>query len=228
MQATISVFESIISKQLSLFPFHNLGLLLKKTPELGGTCFEQSLKLQNTLKGKGYTAYLHEVEVCLTGQKCHALVRVEYKNSSFFLDAGSGWVTPFVSSPVLPTKKYKVAGIQFEVKPEKKWLLIRRYNGKKWVNMNKIDLKPQNEKKILSHFDQRYNLILPFQDELRFCWLDKTIFYRITGTTLSIYKMGEKVIKKSISKQQIINLVKPYFPLLIKDLNVYFYQIEES
>ncbi|MCK5855214.1 MAG: arylamine N-acetyltransferase [Sulfurovaceae bacterium] len=224
MQSTISIFESIINQQLTLFPFHNLGLLLKKTPEIGGTCFEQSLKLKQSLKEKGYTAYLHEAEVCLTGKKCHNLVRVEYQNSSFFLDAGSGWVTKFVSSPLLPVKKYKVAGVQFEVKPEKEWILIRRYNGKKWIDMNKIDLKQQNEQQILKKFDQRYNIVLPFQNELRFCWLDKVIFYRITGTTLSIYKKGEKAIKKSISKQQVIDLVKSYFPLLTKDLEIYFYQ----
>ena len=222
MNTPIKAFSPLAYQQLTLSPFHNLGRLLNITPPIGGTCFEQAISLKKVLLKKGYKAYLHEAEVCLLQKKCHCLVRVEYHQHYFFIDIGSGWPTCFTSYKGVSNKVYNVCGVQFAVKATENFILIQRYNGDKWLDMNKIPLLPQNEDNIYQKFNHHFQDIkLPYDNELRFCWIADQAFYRITGQFLTIYKKTG-VTKQKMTNTQLISTIKMVFPLLVKPLEQYF------
>ena len=216
--------EQSLTRQMSEYPFHNLELLTGKPSATGGTCFDQALKLRQTLNDAGINAHLHEVEVCMTGEKSHRLVRVENHGSTIFLDAGTGWPTVYtVDKSSSSQTLHEIAGIRFQVSVDSCQALIKRYDGTTWRNMSRISFSKQNEQQIMDKYKNRYIKPLPFSDELRFCWLKDGLFYRITGSQLSIYGSGKPVQSQIMSPKNLLSLIKQAaFSELTSDLEFYF------
>lgn len=216
---------TLLIAQLESFPFHNLGQLLDKEPINGGTCFDHALKLRAELNRMGLEAKLHEAEVCMTGDKTHRLVRVISKNEVSFLDTGTGWPTVYQVNVDKIEHEYSIAGIRFRIIDELDKLLLQRYDGQQWRNMNRISLAPQNEELILAKLPNRYLQALPYNDELRICWLNNHKFHRIAGFNLSIYESGKNCQEQSLTQAELLNYVHDYFPELTLDLKMYLESI---
>jgi len=217
--------RALITSQLESFPFHNLAQLLGKDIRNGGTCFDHALKLQSALVYKGFDATLHEAKVCLTGSKSHRLVRVEFEGKVYFLDSGSGWPTIYVAQSEGEVQEYVTAGIRFQLITELDNLLIKRHDGLKWRDMNRISLAPQNQRDILDKYSTRYNQSLPYSNELRFCWLHNNRFHRIAGFNLSLFESGKQLQESTLTLTELSDYVYGYFPELIPDLNLYLKSI---
>ncbi|MEY8243319.1 MAG: arylamine N-acetyltransferase [Gammaproteobacteria bacterium] len=211
-----------LHRQLTEFPFHNLNLLNGVTAPVGGTCFDHALKLKYSLQLDGFSAKLHEAEVCITGEMTHRLVKVEVDGSNIFLDTGTGWPTCYVIALDACEQSYEIAGVKFQIVPQKRHILVRRYNGDKWLDMNRIPVEEQDETGILGRFNGRYKQKLPFSNELRLCWLDGQKFYRIAGNQLLTYELGKCVEQNNITPLEILRRIeKTVFPELIPDLEKY-------
>jgi len=218
-------FSALITRQLECFPFHNLGQLLGKDTSNGGTCFDHALKLRRELVSKGFDATLHEAKVCLTGEKSHRLVRVEFNKKVCVLDSGSGWPTVYMGQEKESIQEYVTAGIRFKVITELDNLLIKRHDGRQWRDMNRISLPPQNQRDILDKFNNRYSQPLPYSNELRFCWLHDNRFHRIAGFNLSLYESGKHRQERTLTPTELSDYVHCYFPELTPDLNLYLESI---
>ena len=216
---------TLLRSQLESFPFHNLGQLLNKQPINGGTCFDHALKLRAELKRMGLKVKLHEAEVCLTGDKTHRLVRVDFENEVSFIDTGTGWPTVYQANTCGNEHEYIIAGIRFRIIDEQDKLLLQRYDGQKWLNMNRISLAPQNEEHILAKFPNRYLQQLPYSGDLRLSWLDNQKFHRIAGFNLSLFESGKSCRKQNLTQEELLNYVHDYFPELTIDLKMYLESI---
>lgn len=222
MSLIINALTNHLQQQLTKFPFHNLNLLNDRNAVVGGTCFDHALTLKHSLEQDGYIAKLHEAEVCMTGQKTHRLVRVEVDGTNVYLDTGSGWPTNYVMGLDSSTQSYEIAGIKFKITPYGNYILVQRFNGRNWLDMNRISVEEQEERTILGKFDDRYNQNLPFNNELRLCWLDGRKFNRIAGDQLFTYEAGKGVVQISISPLEMLRCIeKTVFPELIPDLQIY-------
>lgn len=210
-----------LRRQFETFPFHNLGQLLAKETSIGGTCFEQALKLKHDLMQLGYKASLHESIVCLTGDKSHRMVKVEQDKNISFLDAGSGWPTLYQAYSGLKQYRSEVAGIQFRITNKSNNLLIERYDKQSWREMNLISMVPQQEEAIMAKYESRYLQPLPYDKELRFCWLEQQKFHRITGSTLRIFESNKETKRVNLSSIDILKHVNNFFPELVADLSLY-------
>jgi arylamine N-acetyltransferase len=217
--------SELLRAQLGSFPFHNLGQLLDKEPINGGTCFDHAIKLRSELNRMGLKAKLHEAEVCMTGDKTHRLVRVDIKNEVSFLDTGTGWPTVYQANVGGVGHQFITAGIRFRIIGELGKLLVQRHDGRKWRNMNRISLAPQNEELILAKLPNRYLQALPYSNELRFCWLHNHKFYRISGFNLSLYEPGGISEEKNLTPTELLGYVYDFFPELTVDLKVYLESI---
>lgn len=222
MSLIINALTNHLQQQLTKFPFHNLNLLNGRNAIVGGTCFDHALTLKHSLEQDGYIAKLHEAEVCMTGQKTHRLVRVEVDGANVYLDTGSGWPTSYVIGLEASTQSYEIAGVKFKIVPHGNHILVQRFNGHNWLDMNRISIEAQEETAILGKFDDRYNQKLPFNNELRLCWLDGRKFNRIAGDQLFTYETGKGVVQISISPLEMLRCIeKTVFPGLIPDLQIY-------
>lgn len=222
MNLVIKTLTNYLYQQLTEFPFHNLSLLNRKNASIGGTCFDHALKLKQTLQVDGFNAGLHEAEVCLTGEKSHRLVRVDVEGNTIFLDTGTGWPTAYAIRLERVVRSYKLADIQFKVIPYKKHILIQRFNGNHWQNMNRIPIEKQEESIILDKFNNRYTQELPFSNELRLCWLEGRMFNRIVGNQFYTYEHAECVKQVTVTPVHILKRVeKTVFPELVDDLELF-------
>jgi len=216
---------TLLRNQLQSFPFHNLAQLLNKETLNGGTCFDHALKLRSELIGRGFEATLHEAEVCLTGDKSHRLVRVVFRNEVFFLDTGSGWPTLYQARLSDVEHENTTAGIHFRILREQGDLLIKRYDGLKWRDMNRISVAKQNEESILAKFPNRYLKPLPYSNELRLSWLQNEQFHRVSGFNLALYQSGKPCQECRLTPSELISYVHAHFPELTPDLSMYLKSI---
>lgn len=221
MQESDPTLLNALRRQFETFPFHNLGQLLEKETSRGGTCFEQALKLKRDLMKLGYSASLHESIVCLTGDKSHRLVKVEQDKVISFLDAGSGWPTLYQAHSGLKQYLTEVAGIRFRLTNKSNNLLIERFDKQSWREMNLISMVPQQEEAIMAKYENRYLQPLPYDNELRFCWLEEQKFHRITGSTLSVFESNQRTKQVILSSTDIVKHVYNFFPDLVSDLSLY-------
>ncbi|MBU2894968.1 arylamine N-acetyltransferase [Colwellia sp. D2M02] len=210
-----------LRRQFETFPFHNLGQLLAKETCIGGTCFDQALKLKHDLIKLGYEASIHEAIVCLTGDKSHRLVKVENSKNISFLDAGSGWPTLYQAHSRQKQYISQVASIQFRITKKSNNLLIERYDEVSWREMNRISIIPQQEAVIIAKYKRRYLQPLPYDNELRFCWLEQQKFHRITGSTLRVFESNKETKRVNLSSTDIVKHVNNFFPELVSDLSLY-------
>ncbi|MFK5892668.1 MAG: arylamine N-acetyltransferase [Pseudomonadota bacterium] len=217
--------SELLITQLKSFPFHNLGQLLDKDPINGGTCFDHAIKLRSELNRMGFEARLHEAEVCMTNVKTHRLVRVNFSNNVSFLDTGTGWPTVYKANVGAVDHEFITAGIRFRIIEDQKKLLVQRYNGRQWRNMNRISLAPQNESLIFAKLPNRYLQPLPYSNELRFCWLHNNTFHRIAGFNLSLYVSGKNCQEQSLTTIELLNYIHNFFPELTTDLKMYLESI---
>jgi len=208
--------KKIIRKQLHEFPFHNLALLLNKPVQNGGTCFDHALHLKAQLTGLGFDACLHEAFACITGELCHRIVKVNISGECYFLDTGSGLPTAYVIRTIAsaPIQHHSIAGVKFKIITNTDNILIKRQSDKGWLDMNKIPLTVQDEPTILTKFSDRYRQELPFKNELRICWLDGDIFFRIEGLQLSIFSPNKAPLITPVNKDGIQHIVATNFPEL--------------
>lgn len=222
MSLIIETLTNHIYQQLMNFPFHNLNLLNGTNASIGGTCFDHALRLKQSLQLDGFTAKLHEAEVCMTGEKTHRLVRVDAEGDIIYLDTGTGWPTGYVIPLDGAEKNYEIAGIKFKSILHERHILVQRYNGNNWLNMNRIPIEEQDEVSILDKFNDRYSKDLPFSNELRLCWFDGQKFNRIAGNQLSIYRERKNVEHINITLAEILKIIeKTTFSELMPDLEKY-------
>lgn len=220
--------KQIIRKQLHEFPFHNLALLLNKPVQNGGTCFDHALHLKKQLTALGFDACLHEAYACITGELCHRIVKVNISGECYFLDTGSGLPTAYVISTIVsaPIQYHCIAGVKFKIITNTDHILIKRKSSKSWLNMNKIPLAEQDESTIFAKFSDRYNQKLPFKNELRICWLDGDLFFRIEGLQLSIFSANKVPLVTQLNKDGIQRIVAANFPELVSALTQYLEGID--
>ena len=197
MDGVICTLTDYVKHQLTEYPFHNLNLLNGKPAATGGTCFDHAIRLKQTLLADGYVANLHEAVVCITGQLTHRLVKVCHGETNLFVDTGTGWPTCYaVRSNTTEQQFHHAAGVQFRITPQYQKMLIQRFTGSHWQDMNIIPVENQDEEQILTRFKARYSADLPFSNDLRFCWLDHDHFFRIVGDQLFIYREGKHTTKE--------------------------------
>lgn len=222
MSLIIETLTNHLYQQLRDFPFHNLTLLNGTNASIGGTCFDHALRLKQSLQLDGFTASLHEAEVCMTEEKTHRLVRVDVEGDVIYLDTGTGWPTGYVISLDDTEKNHEIAGIKFKSSLHERHVLVQRYNGHSWLNMNRISIEEQDEVAILDKFNDRYSKDLPFSNELRLCWFDGQKFNRIAGNQLSIYGEGKHVEHINMTPAEILKTIeKTTFSELMPDLEKY-------
>ncbi|WP_461534729.1 arylamine N-acetyltransferase [Spongorhabdus nitratireducens] len=227
MNNLMSFLQRCLHEQMQVFPFHNLTLLNRQQAVVGGTCFDQALKLKDTLNQARLCSRLCEAEVCMTGELTHRLVRVDYQGSALFVDAGSGWPTVYVARPAAMNQEHqvlhKVAGIVFQIMADSEHILIKRHDGTQWRDMNRISLAEQDELDILAKYDSRYASPLPFSKELRLCWLENARFYRVAGNHIFVFETGKRTKCCAVSPQELIRQVsKTKFMRLVPDLERHF------
>jgi len=217
----INSLSDLLYDQLSSFPFHNLNLLNGTLSPIGGTCFDHALKLKELLEAKGFVAKLHEAEVCMTGEVTHRLVSVIIEDRIIYLDTGSGWPTGFIIDPKSSELQHQTAGVNFQLINNADHVLVRRFDGARWLDMNRIFLAKQDEDTILDKFKERYKQTLPFSSELRLSWLEGESFFRIANDTLSIFGRGVEE-RITLTPIEILKRVeKTLFSELIPDLSRY-------
>jgi arylamine N-acetyltransferase len=222
MNLPIKTLTDLLHSQLTKFPFHNLSLLNGTTAHIGGTCFDHALELKKSLEAEGFVARLHEAEVCMTGEVTHRLVNVIIGNQNIFLDTGSGWPTRFIIEQNLNESNHEIAGVNFQVTSQEKHILVRRHNGTRWLDMNRIYVAKQDEESILDKFNGRYKQTLPFSDELRLSWLEGQKFFRLSNDKLFVFESGKAVNQIKLAPVEILRRIeKTTFPGLIADLSKY-------
>jgi len=158
----------------------------------------------------------------MTGGGSHRLVRVTFDDRDIFLDTGSGWPTCFTIEKDFNETNHKVAGVNFQVVNKGGHILVRRHNGDRWLDMNRIFLAKQDEATILNKFDRRYKQRLPFNDELRLSWLEEKRFFRLVNNILSVFESGMQEKRIKLTPEEILRRIeKTTFPGLIPDLSEY-------
>jgi asparagine synthase (glutamine-hydrolysing) len=215
--------EQLLLKEFETVPFHNLFMLNNKNivaSDWGGTCSDKVLHFKEVLSGNSILSKLHSAFI--NDVECHRMLTVEIDNKQYFIDAGSGWVSPKLF-PAFEPIEYSVYGMTFKTELSNNNLLLFHKTNDDFKLMVTIPLKSKTEAEILANIENRFSngTAYPFQNSLRFSKVIDNSFYFIKGDRLRIYN-DNGIDEKILSKSEIKNLFQDTFKFDLQGLENWY------
>jgi len=209
----VEEIEQIMLQKFKTEPFHNLYLLNKIIPStliFGGTCSDKTLSFLQTLRARGFEAYLHSAFI--RGKETHRLVRVHLGEQRFYADIGNGWP----SIRLYPQKiesSYSAYGMRFRTEIDSRWMRV--FHLKNGIEQLQLELEfdCKGEEDILLDIKRRYDpgFEYPFSHSLRFAQIVDDSFLFLRGEQLEVFRHESYEVIAPIPDSEVPSALRKYF-----------------